>query len=333
MELMTKGFFLRHMKPILAIVVGLIVLIGLSIAFFQQEEKEKSSLGSYGAGQIPQAVMQYKPIIEAELKKHGLEEHINVLLAITTQESGGTASLDIMQASESLGLPPNTIQDPLYSIEIGVNYFAEVMKQAEEAGVDVDTAIQAYNMGNGFIGFVAQNGGTYSSELAQQFSNLMKDKTGWIVYGDPNYVANVKKYMGSAEGDTVIVTGELAEFQKLFEEYQGMPYVFGGANPATSFDCSGLWFYLFPKIGVTIPRTAQDQYDFSKKIEPDDLQAGDFIFFHSTYETSDYITHLGMYMGNGMMYHAGDPLQYTSIDTPYWQEHLAGYGRIVDFQS
>ena len=53
----------------------------------------------------------------------------------------------------------------------------------------------------------------------------------------PNYVANVNKYMGSAEGDTVIVTGELAEFQKLFEEYQGMPYVFGGANPATSFDC------------------------------------------------------------------------------------------------
>ena len=330
---MKKGFFIRYIKPISAILIGLIVLIGLSVSFFQQEEKKNSSLGGYGAGQIPQAVMQYKPIIEKELKKYGLEEHINVLLAITTQESGGTASLDIMQASESLGFPPNTIQDPLYSIEIGVKYFAEVMKQAENAGVDIDTAIQAYNMGNGFIPFVAQNSGIYSSELAQQFSNLMKDKTGWVVYGDPNYVANVKKYMGSADGNTVVATGELADFQKMFEAYQGMPYVFGGASPSTSFDCSGLWYYLFPEIGVNIPRTAQAQYDFSKKIDEKDLQAGDLVFFHSTYATSDYITHLGMYMGNGMMYHAGDPLQYTSIENPYWQEHLAGYGRIVDFKS
>lgn len=330
---MKRGFFLRYMKPLSAIAVGLLVLIGLSIAFFQQEEKEKNSLGSYGAGQIPQAVMQYKPIIEKELKKYGLEEHINVLLAITTQESGGTASLDIMQASESLGLPPNTIQDPLYSVSVGVKYFSEVMEQAEKAGVDVDTAIQAYNMGNGFIGFVAQNGGTYSSDLAQQFSTQMKDKTGWVVYGDPNYVSNIKRYMGSVEGNSVVATGELADFQKMFEAYQGMPYVFGGASPSTSFDCSGLWFHLFPKIGVNLPRTAQQQYDFSKKIEEDELQAGDFVFFHSTYETSDYITHLGMYMGEGIMYHAGDPLQYSNIETPYWQEHLAGYGRIVDFKS
>lgn len=330
---MKRGFFLRYMKPLSAILVGLLILIGLSIVFFQQEVKEQNSLSSYGAGQIPQAVMQYKPIIEKELKKYGLEEHINVLLAITTQESGGTASLDIMQASESLGLPPNTIQDPLYSVSVGVKYFSEVMEQAEKAGVDVDTAIQAYNMGNGFIGFVAQNGGTYSNDLAQQFSTQMKDKTGWVVYGDPNYVANVKRYMGSAEGNTIVATGELADFQKMFEAYQGMPYVFGGASPSTSFDCSGLWFHLFPKIGVNLPRTAQQQYDFSKKIEEDDLQAGDFVFFHSTYETSDYITHLGMYMGDGIMFHAGDPLQYSNIETPYWQEHLAGYGRIVDFKS
>ena len=84
---------------------------------------------------------------------------------------------------------------------------------------------------------------------------------------------------------------------------------------------------------MNLPRTAQQQYDFSEKIEAEDLQAGDFVFFHSTYETSDYITHLGMYMGDGIMYHAGDPLQYSTIETPYWQEHLAGYGRIVDFKS
>ena len=271
---MKKGFLIRYIKPIVVVVIGLLVLIGLSVAFFQKEEKEQSALGRYGAGQIPQAVLQYQPLIEEELKKYGLDEHINVLLAITTQESGGVGSLDIMQSSESLGLPPNTIQDPLYSIEVGVKYFAEVMAEAEQANVDTDTAIQAYNMGNGFIPFVAENGGVFTTELAQQFSNQMKAKTGWIVYGDPNYVANVKRYMGSAEGTTVVVTGELADFQKMFEQYEGMPYVFGGASPSTSFDCSGLWYYLFPKIGVNVPRTAQAQYDFSKKVTKDELQPG-----------------------------------------------------------
>ncbi|UJF16797.1 bifunctional lysozyme/C40 family peptidase (plasmid) [Jeotgalibaca sp. MA1X17-3] len=330
---MKKGFFIRYIKPIVVVVIGLLVLIGLSVAFFQKEEKEQSALGRYGAGQIPQAVLQYQPLIEEELKKYGLEEHIHVLLAITTQESGGVGSLDVMQSSESLGLPPNTIQDPLYSIEVGVKYFAEVMAEAEQSNVDTDTAIQAYNMGNGFIPFVAENGGVFTTELAQQFSNQMKAKTGWIVYGDPNYVANVKQYMGSSEGTTVVVTGELADFQKMFEQYEGMPYVFGGASPSTSFDCSGLWYYLFPKIGVNVPRTAQAQYDFSKKVTEDELQAGDLVFFHSTYDSPDYITHVGMYMGNGLMFNAGDPLKYADIHSTYWEPHIAGYGRIVDFKA
>ena len=330
---MKKGFLIRYIKPIVVVVIGLLVLIGLSVAFFQKEEKEQSALGRYGAGQIPQAVLQYQPLIEEELKKYGLDEHINVLLAITTQESGGVGSLDIMQSSESLGLPPNTIQDPLYSIEVGVKYFAEVMAEAEQSNVDTDTAIQAYNMGNGFITFVAENGGVFTTELAQQFSNQMKAKTGWIVYGDPNYVANVKRYMGSAEGTTVVVTGELADFQTLFEQYEGMPYVFGGASPSTSFDCSGLWYYLFPKIGVNVPRTAQAQYDFSKKVTEDELQPGDLVFFHSTYHSPDYITHVGMYMGDGQMFNAGDPLKYADIHSSYWEPHLAGYGRIVDFEA
>lgn len=317
---------------ILLLVVIMVVLFVMFFTLFQQQQQE-SSTGTYGAGQVPQAVLQYKPAIEVELKKHGMEEHINVLLAITTQESGGTASLDVMQASESLGLAPNTIQDPLYSIEVGVNYFVNVVNQANKAGVDMDTAIQAYNMGNGFINFVAENGGKYSQELAQQFSTNMKNKLGWTVYGDPKYVNHVKRYMGSSNGETVEVTGELADFQKQFEQFQGMPYVFGGSSPATSFDCSGLWYFLFNQNGINVPRTAQQQYDYSQKITTDELKPGDFVFFHSTYDTANYITHLGMYMGNGMMFHAGDPLQYTSIETPYWQEHLAGFGRIVDFKA
>lgn len=172
------------------IILSFVMLVGVVASLFD------SSQGSYGAGEIPEAVRQWEPQITQELEKYGRTEHIDLLLAITAQESGGTASLDIMQASESLGYPPNTITDPLYSIEVGVGYFDEVMTQAENANVDIDTAIQSYNMGNGYINFVAENGGEHSNDLAQQFSDQMKAQLGWNVYGDPNYVENVKQYLG-----------------------------------------------------------------------------------------------------------------------------------------
>lgn len=210
---LAQGFLSKHWKKIVAFIVSVIisvlilimVIVAVIASFFQQS----STMGSYGTGQVPQAVKQYESAITEELKKYGREDQINVVLAITTQESGGTASKDIMQASESLGLAPNTIQDPNYSIEVGVRYFDQVLTEAENAGVDVDTAIQSYNMGSGYIDFVSNNGGKHSKELAQQFSNQMKSQLGWGVYGDPNYVDHVKRYMGGAtNGNAVVVTGE-----------------------------------------------------------------------------------------------------------------------------
>jgi len=196
-------FWQKYKKPIIfaiiSIVLAIFMIITLLIALVSGQQQQ-SSMGTYGAGEVPQAVRQWEPQIQEELDEHGRGEHINLVLAITTQESGGTASLDIMQSSESLGLPPNTIQDPMTSIEVGVQYFDEVMTQAEEAGVDTNTAIQSYNMGVGYIDFVAENGGEHSVELAQQFSDQMKAQTGWNVYGDPNYVEHVQRYMGDPEG-------------------------------------------------------------------------------------------------------------------------------------
>jgi len=234
---MAKKSLIKKILPIIVtLIVVLIIVIAMVISLFDQ-----SSLGTYGTGEIPEAVLVYKPHIKEELKKYGREEHINVLLAITTQESGGTASLDIMQASESLGLPPNTISDPLYSIKVGVSYFDEVMTQAENADVDINTAIQAYNMGNGYINFVAQNGGKHSEELAQQFSNQMKAKLGWSVYGDPNYVSNVKRYMGEALNNVGVVTEEGILQDPYINHNQGEDYIvsseFGGRyHPKT-----GIW--------------------------------------------------------------------------------------------
>src|SRR5699024_6656857 len=128
-----------------------------------------SSLGTYGAGEVPPAVRQYEAPMKSELAKYGREDDINVVLAITSQESGGTASLDIMQASESLGLAPNTIRNPQKSIEGGVKYFDTVMNHAESAGVDIDTSIQSHKSGSNYIDCVAQKYSKHSVDHSTQF--------------------------------------------------------------------------------------------------------------------------------------------------------------------
>jgi cell wall-associated NlpC family hydrolase len=73
---------------------------------------------------------------------------------------------------------------------------------------------------------------------------------------------------------------------------------------------------------------AQGLYNQSTPVSPENAQPGDLIFFHSTYSTSSTVTHVGIYVGNGIMLHAGSPIQYTSINTTYWQNHFYAFGRI-----
>ncbi|MGM0904417.1 MAG: lysozyme family protein [Bacillota bacterium] len=119
-------------------------------------------------------------------------------MALIQQESGGR-HLDVMQSSESIGLPPGAITDPEYSIQLGVKYFAEVMKQAKG---DIHLALQSYNFGNGFIGYALERGG-YSKEVAILFSDMMAEKMGWSRYGDVNYVENVLRYYNAENGNIV----------------------------------------------------------------------------------------------------------------------------------
>ena len=104
--------------------------------------------------------------------------------------------------------------------------------------------------------------------------------------------------------------------------------MFGGSNPNTSFDCSGLVQWCYGKAGISLPRVAQDQYDATQHIPLAQAKAGDLVFFHSTYNAGTYVTHVGIYAGNNRMYHAGNPIGYTDLNTPYWQQHLIGAGRI-----
>jgi hypothetical protein len=121
-------------------------------------------------------VKKYSPQINDELKKYHLESYTGVLVALMQQESRGKGG-DPMQASESAGLARNTITDPTQSIQAGVKHFQRVLTYGNQKKVDFPTIIQAYNMGRGYIDYVAQHGGKHSEELAKEFSLLrVKEK-------------------------------------------------------------------------------------------------------------------------------------------------------------
>lgn len=114
------------------------------------------------------------------------------------------------------------------------------------------------------------------------------------------------------------------------EKYLGYPYVWGGSSPATSFDCSGFVSYVINNsgIGQNVGRLGADGLlGICTRVTAQNVKPGDLIFFEGTYDTTG-ASHVGIYVGNNMMIHCGDPIQYESINTAYWQEHFLCYGRL-----
>ena len=109
------------------------------------------------------------------------------------------------------------------------------------------------------------------------------------------------------------------------EKYLGYPYVWGGSSPSTSFDCSGFVSWVINNCGNgwSVGRqTANGLKNLCAIIPPSEAKPGDLIFFQGTYGTSG-ASHVGIYVGNGMMIHCGDPISYASIETNYWQQHFS----------
>jgi hypothetical protein len=114
------------------------------------------------------------------------------------------------------------------------------------------------------------------------------------------------------------------------EKYLGYPYVWGGSKPSTSFDCSGFvsWVINHCGNGWNVGRqTANGLLNCCTKIPVSQAKPGDLIFFKGTYDVKG-ASHVGIYVGDGMMLHCGSPIQYTSVDTNYWRKHFFTYGRI-----
>ena len=313
------------------------LLLFVAILFSDEQDSGISNI-HYGGVNVSAEVLAHKPMVEKYAKEYGVEEYVNILLAIIQVESGGTAE-DVMQSSESLGLPPNSL-DTESSIKQGCKYFASLLSSCKAKGMnDINVVIQSYNYGGGYADYVAKNGKKHSFNLAENFAKNKSGGTkvtytnpiavskngGWRYnYGNMFYVELVNQYLTVKQFSNETVQAVMNEALK----YQGWKYVYGGSNPNTSFDCSGLTQWCYGKAGISLPRTAQAQYDATQHIPLSQAQAGDLVFFHSTYNTSDYVTHVGIYVGNNQMYHAGNPIGYTDLTSAYWQQHIICAGRI-----
>ena len=112
------------------------------------------------------------------------------------------------------------------------------------------------------------------------------------------------------------------------EKHLGRPYVFGGSKPETSFDCSGFVSWVLNHSGWDVGRlSAEGLRQICTRIAPTEAKPGDLIFFEKTYNTPG-ASHVGIVVGDGMMIHCGDPIQYTSYNTSYWQSHFLQFGRL-----
>ena len=125
-----------------------------------------------------------------------------------------------------------------------------------------------------------------------------------------------------------LTDSEFAAIYKEAKKYVGTSYVWGGSTPETGFDCSGYVCWVYNQNGYNVGRTtANGLWNKSQHISEAEAKPGDLVFFEGTYDTPGK-SHVGIYLGNGKMVSAGDPIKYADIHSSYWQKYLSGFGRL-----
>lgn len=210
----------------------------------------------------------------------------------------------------------------------------EVVDDSYEEEYEVQVPYNYYilnvTLKNNNLGHVITESGGMDADQQERYALLLQTKGNKAeLFADDPYVASSEYLHYDIPGEAL--TDE--RFRKMIteaEKYLGYPYVWGGSSPSTSFDCSGFVSYVINHCGNgwSVGRlTANGLKGICSIIPASSAKPGDLIFFQGTYNTSG-ASHVGIYVGDGMMIHCGNPISYASINTTYWQQHFYCFGRL-----
>ncbi|PFJ71615.1 hypothetical protein COJ08_30550 [Bacillus cereus] len=338
--------------PLLLIGMICLVIAGALGAGSSTQEQIGGNIGA--SKNLSPEVEKWRSLVEKEAAAQGMQDYVNLLLAIIQVESGGTGTRDIMQSSESAGYGrPNVFQTEEESVRQGVKHLKDCLLalKAFNKGYEnnVKALAQAYNYGNYFASWLGNRGGEYSIEVAEEYSRTivapsLGNTTGkttpyvnetslrvgkpyrYVDGGNFHYGELISEYIG---GSGANISGDFKTVLTEIEKFQGWPYVWGGKNPTQGFDCSGLTSWGLKQIGIDLPSYALSQYELTEPIDPSQAQPGDLIFFKGTYQSPDHISHVGFYIDENTMYDSQNAgVGYHNWKTPYWQQHFAGIHRV-----
>lgn len=185
------------------------------------------------------------------------------------------------------------------------------------------------------VDYVARNSGLTDDQLQRYEVTLecrgnRDDLFAGIAFATPDGAGSSGEYQDYDIPDEALTDEKFRKMITEAEKYLGYPYVWGGSSPSTSFDCSGFvsWVINHCGNGWNVGRqTANGLMGKCNIIPKSEAKPGDLIFFQKTYNTSG-ASHVGIYVGNGMMIHCGNPISYASIETNYWRQHYYCMGRI-----
>ena len=210
--------------------------------------------------------------------------------------------------------------------ETGETYEEEYEYEVE---VEYEYYILNVKLENKGLNRVIGSSGMTEDEMERYAFLLQTNGNRPDIFGDDIYAVTGEYTDYDIPGEALTDT-RFANMIREAEKYLGYPYVWGGSSPSTSFDCSGFVSYVINNCGNgwSVGRlTANGLMGVCDIIPRSSAKPGDLIFFQGTYDTSG-ASHVGIYVGNGMMIHCGNPISYASIETSYWQSHFYCFGRI-----
>ena len=207
----------------------------------------------------------------------------------------------------------------------------ETSEDSEEVEVAYEYYILNVTLTNKNLGNVITESGGMTEKQAERYRILLLTKGNKAkLFEDEAFVSAGSDYLHYDIPGEALTDERFRNMVNEAEKYLGYPYVWGGSSPSTSFDCSGFvsWVINHCGNGWNVGRlTANGLKNYCQTIRASEAKPGDLVFFRGTYNTSG-ASHVGIYVGNGMMMHCGNPISYASINTPYWQRHFYCFGRL-----